>query len=593
VRRAWPVLAMAAVAFAIGAIVGGNGGNDAKTSLAGRFVAAWTRSDYAAMYLDLDPASRAATTPAEFEQAYRAALATATATGERTAGSARELSAGRVEIPVRVRTRLFGTLALPFVLTVSRGEHGPAIAWSRSLSFPGLRSGETLARETTMPPRAKLLARDGSALAEGAATETQPRVYPLGEVAGGLVGGVGRPQGAQRQSLEEQGVPATAEVGARGLELALDARLRGTPGGRLVAEPPPGAGAPRVLAAALARAGASVMTTISPATERAAVSALGSQYGGVVALDPASGAILAVAGIALDSVQPPGSTFKMVTVTGVLGARIATRLTRFPYATFTTLDGVKLTNANEESCGGTLEEAFATSCNSVFAPLGVKLGAERLVRTAESFGFNHPSGIEGAAESTLPQASAIQGELALGSTAIGQGQVQASALEMALIASTIGDEGRRPSPTFLPHARLPGPRVMGASVARTVRRLMIAVVRRGTGTAAAIPGVVVAGKTGTAELKSQCPKNQAPSEESTRSSEGGQGEEAGSHANANCAVNANEPSNTDAWFAAFAPASAPRVAVAVLLVKDGAGGTTAAPVAREVLEAALRATAGG
>ena len=86
-------------------------------------------------------------------------------------------------------------------------------------------------------------------------------------------------------------------------------------------------------------------------------------------------------------------------------------------------------------------------------------------------------------------------------------------------------------------------------------------------------------------------RGQAPAEEATRSSEGGQGEEAG--AQATCAVNANEPSNTDAWFAAFAPASAPRVAVAVLLVKDGAGGTTAAPVAKEVLEAALRATARG
>ena len=582
---------MAAVAFAIGAIVGGTGGSDARTSLAERFVAAWTRSDYAAMYLDLDTPSRAATTPAEFAQDYRSALATATATSERRAGAARELSGGRVEIPVRVRTRLFGTLALPFVLVVSSGEHGPAIAWSRSLSFPGLRSSQTLARETTMPPRAKLLARDGSALAEGAATETQPRVYPLGEAAGGLVGDVGRPQGAQRKALEEAGVPETAEVGVRGLELALDARLRGTPGGRLVAEPPPGTGPPRVVATAVAHAGAAVMTTISPATERAAISALGSQYGGVIALDPASGEILAVAGIALDSVQPPGSTFKMVTVTGVLGARIANRLTKFPYATFTTLDGVQLANANEESCGGTLEEAFATSCNSVFAPLGVKLGAERLVRTAEGFGFNHSPGIEGAAESTLPNASAIHGELALGSTAIGQGQVQASALEMALIASTIADEGRRPSPTFLHGGSRLGPRVMGASVARTVRRLMIAVVRRGTGTAAAIPGVVVAGKTGTAELKSQCPKNQAPAEEATRFSEGGQGEEAG--AQANCAVNANEPSNTDAWFAAFAPASAPRVAVAVLLVKDGAGGTTAAPVAKEVLEAALRATARG
>src|SRR4029077_9280241 len=140
-------------------------------------------------------------------------------------------------------------------------------------------------------------------------------------------------------------------------------------------------------------------------------------------------------------------------------------------------------------------------CNSVFAPLGVKLGAERLVRMAESFGFNHAPGIEGAAQSSLPKASEIRGELDLGSTAIGQGRVQASALEMALVASTIADGGVRPAPTFLRASSSGGPRVMSASVAHTVRRLMIAVVRAGTGTAAAIPGVVVAGKTGTAGTK--------------------------------------------------------------------------------------------
>src|SRR4029077_3138502 len=97
-RRAWPVVAMAAVAFAIGAIVGGSGSSDAKRSLAERFVAAWTQGDYAAMYLDLDPASRAATNVGEFTQAYRSALTTSTATRLRTAGAARESQGGRVEV---------------------------------------------------------------------------------------------------------------------------------------------------------------------------------------------------------------------------------------------------------------------------------------------------------------------------------------------------------------------------------------------------------------------------------------------------------------------------------------------------------------
>ena len=152
---------MAAVAFAIGAIVGGNSGSSARASLAARFVSAWTRGDYVAMYLELDGASRSATTPAEFAQAYHTALTTATATREQVAGHARELSGGRVDVPVRIRTRLFGTLALSFVLPVSSGEHGPAIAWSRSLAFPGLQAGETLVRDSAMPPRAKLLVCDG------------------------------------------------------------------------------------------------------------------------------------------------------------------------------------------------------------------------------------------------------------------------------------------------------------------------------------------------------------------------------------------------------------------------------------------------
>jgi peptidoglycan glycosyltransferase len=325
---------------------------------------------------------------------------------------------------------------------------------------------------------------------------------------------------------------------------------------------------------------------VSPAVQRAAVSALGGQLGGIVAMQPATGAVLAVAGIGINSVQPPGSTFKMVTLTGALSAHIASAHTVFPYATSATLDGVKLSNANGEDCGGTLELAFAVSCNSVFAPLGVKLGAPRLVATAERFGFNKDPGIEGAAESTLPAAAEIQGELDVGSTSIGQGQVQASALEMASVAATIADEGRRVRPTFTPvlHPAVLAS-VMSATVAHTVRRLMTGVVRNGTGTSAAIPGVVVAGKTGTAELKSECTASESEHEKSG-SEEAGSQESSGS----GCQGADNEASNTDAWFAAFAPALHPRIVVGVLLVKDGAGGDTAAPVARAVLEAGLQAS---
>ncbi|HTA35104.1 MAG TPA: penicillin-binding transpeptidase domain-containing protein, partial [Solirubrobacteraceae bacterium] len=574
VRRARPVVAIAIVAFAIGAVIGANSGSSSSDALAQRFVAAWTHADYAAMYADVDSATRGALTPDAFAATYAEALRTATASSERVLGRPHSSAGGVVTVPVSVRTRLFGTLSLSFRLKlVSGAEGGERIAWSRSLVFPGLRSGETLSRQTTLPQRAKLLARDGSVLAEGAAGEAGTRSSPLGDVADAVIGEVGPIPSSSRAALEAQGVPSNAIVGTSGLERALDARLRGTPGGELLA-------GSRVIASAVPRAAHDVRTTISPSVQRAAVAALGGQLGGVVALEPRTGEILAVAGIGIDSLQPPGSTFKMVTLTGVLNAHIATAKTVFPYATYATLDGVKLSNANGEECGGSLELAFAVSCNSVFSPLGVKLGAPRLVAMAERFGFNHPPGIEGAAESTLPAASQIQGELDVGSTAIGQGQVQASALQMTIVAASIADGGRRPHPTFTPQATsAPGTYVTSASVARTVRRLMIEVVRKGTGTSAAISGVTVAGKTGTAELKSEC----SPSEHETEASEG-EHEASGS----GCEGADSEASNTDAWFASFAPALKPRIAVGVLLVKDGAGGDTAAPVAREVLEAGLQ-----
>lgn len=580
VRRVSAVGAFAIVAFAIGAIVGAGHSGSASHALAARFLKAWTRGDYGGMYLDTDSSSRGSLSPAEFAAGFEQALGTATATRLRVAGRPRDAGHGIVAVPVRVSTRAFGTLAFSYRLKVASGggrDGGAAIVWSPSLVFPGLLAGERLERHTVLPARAELLARDGSLLAEGSASTAGQRSSPLGAVAAAVVGSLGPVPAAHRQELEAQGVESGAIVGVSGLELALDDRLRGMPGGELLAT-----GGPterRVLASAVPRAAAALRTTVSPELQRAAVAALGGQYGGIVALRPSSGEILAVAGIGLDSVQPPGSTFKMVTLTGVLEAGLATPRSKFPLATYATLDGVRLNNANGEECGGTLEEAFAISCNSVFAPLGVKLGAPRLVAMAERFGFNSDPGIPGAAESTLPQAPQIQGELEVGSTAIGQGQVQASALQMALVAATIGDGGRRPRPTFLPAEHASAQRAIGAPTARTVRRLMTGVVRNGTGTAAAIPGMVVAGKTGTAELKSQC-------------GAGGEASEAGpeAHAAGGCGQGtASDPSNTDAWFAAFAPAMHPRIGVGVLLVKDGAGGATAAPVAREVLEAGVHA----
>ncbi len=567
------MLALAAVAFAIGAVAGADRGAPASYTLAEEFVRSWTHGDYAAMYGDITPSAQRSTQPSEFAEDYGSALRTATAVQLSATGRARSGGGSIVTVPVQVRTRLWGTIRESFSLPIASGPEGQAkIAWTPSLTFPGVASGQVLSRSTSLPRRATLLARNGTVLAEGSALGSGegPRSSPLGSLAGTVVGEVGPVPASRRKALEAEGVPPDASVGVSGLELALDDSLRGVPGGQLMA-------GGRVLASSQPRPADPLRTSVSPSLQSTAVSALGGQLGGIVAMQPSTGQILAVAGIGLDGLQPPGSTFKIITLTGVLQAKIANPHTVFPYATYATLDGVRLNNANGEECGGSLELAFAVSCNSVFSPLGAKLGSARLVAAAERFGFNHPPGVPGAAESTLPAASGIQGELDIGSTAIGQGQVLATPLEMATVAAAIADGGHLPTPTFLPRGARPGPAATSAEVARTVRRLMIGVVRNGTGTAAAIPGVVVAGKTGTAELKSACTPRGSSGE--TASSEGEDSE--------SCHQGESEASNTDAWFAAFAPALHPRIAVCVLLVKDGAGGATAAPVARQVLEAGL------
>lgn len=571
-RRLLPAIALVAiVAFAVGALAG-TGGPPYTRTLASRFVASWTKADYSAMYADIDGAARRGTSAASFASLYREAAELATVTGS-TAGRLRELAGGEVVIPVRVRTRMFGTLRSNFTLAFTGSGSSARIDWSRSLEFPGLPAGTLLKRHTFLPPRAALLTRTGSILASGEADAPGERSSPLGAAASAIVGAVGPIPAQEEGQLRAEGVPADAIVGVSGLEQTFDAQLRGRPGGVLLA-------GSQVIARAAAKNGANVRTSISAPIQEAAVKALGGQYGGVVVMQPSTGQILGVAGIGLDDLQPPGSTFKMVTVTGVLQYHVATPDTVFAYATSATLDGVELHNSESESCGGSLVLSFAVSCNSVFAPLGVKLGAQRLVATAERYGFNHEPGLVGVPESTIPKAGEIQGELALGSTAIGQGAVLASPLEMGVIAATIGEGGLRPTPTF----SLGGPRahirVSSAAIARQVREMMIAVVQEGTGTSAAIPGVTIAGKTGTAELGGSPPPC---------SDEAGATGESGTEPSATCkSSSAASHANTDAWFAAFAPAIAPRVAVAVLLVKDGFGGETAAPVAKEVLEAALR-----
>lgn len=555
VRRGLPAAAIAAlVALFAGLLVGGGAGS-AERATAKRFATYWADGDYGRMYGLLDAEAKARTPFETFAGAYRDAAATATM---------RSLSFGEVEdrsgdvIPVHltIHTRVFGSVRGVLELPVSGEGDAMRVAWREHATFPGLRTGEQLTRRTALPPRAALLARDGSTLAAGEDRHADdPSV--AAEIAGRL-----EPATGARTALRSLGYPPDARVGVSGLERVFERELAGRPGGTL------SAGA-RIVARTQPRPGAMVRTTIDPKIERAAIGALAGRYGGVAALDPRTGEVLALAGVAFSALQPPGSTFKILTLTGALESRLANARTSFPVVDAATLSGVRLENANGEYCGGTLVESFAHSCNSVFAPLGARLGARRLVAVAERFGFNAAPSIAGEATSTIPKPEAIGDDLAVGSSAIGQGLVQATTLQMTTVAATIAMGGRRPIPTLRVGERPRFVRATSRRVAREVARMMRAAVAYGTGTAAAIPGAEVAGKTGTAELATT-----VPSETESESEE------------------AFEPPETDAWFVAFAPSRRPRIAVGALFVEAGAGGDVAAPAVREVLAAALQHSPG-
>ena len=551
-RRFAPIAATAFLALTAGVVIGARH-VPAEDRTAQAFAAAWERGDGAAMYALLSDQARERTSRRSFDRAYAAAAETLTL--ERVDAGARR----GTTIPIALRTRIFGTLRGDLVLpTGDREEGGPGIDWTPELVYPGLRTGEELRRETTLPPRATLVARDGTVLAKG-----EDRLSDLEPPASEIAGTIGPASEERAKELEKRGVPEGAAVGLTGLEREFDERLTGTPGGVLYA-------GDRVLARKKPVRGKTVRTSIDPKLQRAAFEALAGRYGGIAAVDPRNGEVLALAGIAQSAPQPPGSTFKIVTLAGVLEHKVAKRTDTYPYETETTIEGVKLQNANGESCGGSLRISFAHSCNSVFAPLGAKLGAEELVATAEKFGFNEDPGLAGAARSTIPAAGEIGDDLAVGSSAIGQGKVLATPLQMALVAATIANDGIRPRPTLLRGDDTEGVRATPKGVARTIKSYMRTVVTDGTGGLASVPGVKVSGKTGTAELRTTV-KEEPPPELT----------------DPNQPATEDDPTDTDAWFTAFAPLSKPRVAVAVMLVGHGTGGDTAAPAAGTVLRAAF------
>lgn len=351
--------------------------------------------------------------------------------------------------------------------------------------------------------------------------------------------------------------------------------------------------------------GASVQLTIDPAVQKAAYDALGSQRGAVVALDPSTGAVLAMVskpsfdpnliadhdtGVQayekltkkdpnpLDNRaiagagNPPGSTFKIISASAALESGRYTSSSEFPSPTSYTLPGTStvIHNADGEYCGARAEASIATalklSCNIPFAQLGIKLGDDALRRQAEAFGFDKPLSIPVPVTPSRYPAGDLDTSVTA-QTAFGQGDDRATPMQMAMVSAAIGNGGRLMKPDLVKKVVSPSletedamqPEVLSTPVsqatAEAVRAMMVSSVASGAATNARIDGVQVAGKTGTAQ--------NGPDQPYTL------------------------------WFTGFAPAQDPKVAVAVVvengggLGQSGYGNLVAAPIAKRVMEAVL------
>jgi len=347
-----------------------------------------------------------------------------------------------------------------------------------------------------------------------------------------------------------------------------------------------------------------VYLTVPKGLQQLARDALGNKKGSVVALDASTGAVLALwsfpsydpsALSAHDqkSVQsawdllnanpdrpmvartyqrtfPPGSTFKVVTSAAALERRpdLVTKV----YPSLKTLDlpttNRDLPNFGGGTCGGALPDLLRVSCNTGFGQMGIDLGAEALVGEARDFGFDDrpPLDLTAVRPAAIPDVEAFERDIpALAQSAIGQRDVRATPLQMALVAAGVANGGVIMQPHVMGEVHdsdgnvvrraEPGPWKTATSpeVATQLRDLMVNVVERGTGTRAKVPGAVVGGKTGTAQT---------------------------------------EGDNAHAWFIAFGEANDRKVAVAVIVesqpgVSEATGGRVAAPIAQQVLKAAL------
>lgn len=350
--------------------------------------------------------------------------------------------------------------------------------------------------------------------------------------------------------------------------------------------------------------GGAIRLTLNAAAQEAAMKGLNGRTGAVVAIDPTTGAILALASSPsfdpnllsshdaaaiktqyeawladpaqpllnrpLAMTLPPGSVFKLVTAAAALesGRYTADSFLQGPKEIQLPGSDHKLGNWNEKACGPqnetTLANALAMSCNTAFANLGLELGADAIAQQAKKFGFDTSFEIPLISAASHFPTNLDQAQTAM--SAIGQYDVQASALQMAMVTAAIANDGVLMKPylvdqilgTDLSVLENAAPqaisRAMKPENAKVLRTMMVGVVTNGTGSNAQISGVNVGGKTGTAE---------------------------------------NTPGQSaHAWFVGLAPAEGAKVAVAVVLQNGGgatevSGNALAAPIAQSVMRAVL------
>ncbi len=335
--------------------------------------------------------------------------------------------------------------------------------------------------------------------------------------------------------------------------------------------------------------GEDITLTIDLELQKIADDALGERQGAIVLLDPHSGQILALASHpyynpntldedwdtlrdspekplinrASQGLYPPGSTFKVVTLAAVLEEGLTT-----PTETFTdetgrfVVQGFPILCNNHPDCPSfDLYHALGYSCNVAFAQLGLRLGARKLLEYARRFGLGQAPDLDIPTEDGQLAGDLPLDDVEVASTAIGQGELIVSPLQMALVAAAIANDGIVPQPRLVLRPSIEETRffsknlvsrgvskAVSSRTAQQVGEAMVVVVQEGSGRSARLSGVQVAGKTGTAQVENEEPH---------------------------------------AWFIGFAPAHQPRYAIAVLVENGGPGSKGAAPLARIVLEAAL------